>query len=303
MKKIIAAILALIVGSSFVFAGAGGGPRSFPLMPKDVNLLAVYGLSQRGDQLLNTGEYFPNADIDVNIGIVQYTRTFGVYGHLGAAFVALPYVDATGSVGGFSASNDGLGSIIVGGTIGLIGLPALSGKKFAEYNPGFQLGLVGKLFLPTGSYNSDNIINVGSNRLAGQIILPMTYVFGSSMIDPNLTTLEIQPSVTIYGDNDDPSGSASNSGQDELFTLEAHVTQSFTKSTWVSFGGIYNYGGETSTNSVWNDDRRESFGIGASVNFAATSSTAVKVSYGETVWRNDDGMDIKLFRILATYAF
>ena len=309
MKQAIAAILVSIISSSAAFAGAGDGPRSFPLMPKDVNLLMVYALSQSGNQLINPGQTIPDADIDANIGILQYTRTFSLFDHLSAAFVALPYAKVKGEVPldatrvPVSASDTGLGSVIIGGMIGLVGLPALSGQEFVKHNPGFQLGLVGKLFLPTGSYDSTKVISVGSNRLAGQLILPMTYVIGSSMIDPNLTTFEILPSVTIFNDNDDPSGGATKTGQDELFSLEAHITRSLNKDVWISFGGIYNYGGKTSTDGVWNNDKRESFSIGSSVNFVATSSTSVKVSYGGTVWRNDDGMDAKLLRVVATYAF
>lgn len=195
------------------------------------------------------------------------------------------------------------GGIILGGIIGLVGSPALSGKEFAEYDPGVQIGLVGKAFLPTGSYDSDRIISVGSNRLAGQFVLPITYSFASSMVDPTMTTFEILPSVTIFKDNTDPSGGADTTGQDPLYTLEAHITRNLTKTVWASFGGIYNYGGETSTDDVWNNDRRESLGLGASVNFAASSSISINVSYGETVWRNDDSMDGKLFRLITTYAF
>jgi len=306
---LIAAISVSILGSGIALAGSGDGARSFPLLPKDINLLTVYALLQNGDQLLDPGQTIPDADIDAYIGILQYTRTFSLYDHLAAAFAALPYahidgsVPLGGSVGTVSASDTGFGGIILGGVFGLIGSPALSGQEFAKHEPGFQLGLVGKAFLPTGSYDPDRVISVGSNRLAGQLVLPVTYSIGSSMIDPNLTTFEILPSVTVFEDNTNPSGGANTTGQDPLFTIESHVTRNLTKAAWASFGGIYNYGGETSTDGVWNKDRRESLGLGASVGFAVSSSISIKVSYGETVWRNDDGMDGKLFRFVTTYAF
>ncbi len=303
------AVVAVVAGSSFAYAGSGDGPRSFPLLPKDINLLTVYALGQNGDQLLDPGQRIPDADIDAYIGILQYTRTFEVKGHLGAAFVALPYADVEGTVpfdgsrGEMSASDNGFGGLILGGMIGIVGLPPLSGKDFAGHDPGFQLGVVGKTFLPTGSYDSDEIISVGSNRFAGQLVLPMTYAFGSSMADPKMTTFEVLPSVTIFSDNTDPSGDANTTGQKPLFALESHVTQNFSRTIWGSIGGLYTFGGETSTDDVWLDNRRESLGLGASLSFAATTSTSIKLSYGETVWRNDDGMDAKLLRVIATYVF
>ena len=306
---LIATIALSMFGSGIAFAGSGDGPRSFPMLPKDINLLTVYALMQNGDQLLDPGQRIPDADIDAYIGVLQYTRTFSLKGHLAATFAALPYANIKGSVpldksiGTVSASDTGVGGMVVGGMMGLVGLPALAGQEFAAHDPGFQLGLVGRAFLPTGSYDSDKTISVGSNRLAGQVVLPITYCIGSSMADPSLTTFEILPSVTIFADNTDPSGDADTTGQDPLFILESHVTRSLTKTVWAAFGGIYNYGGETSTDGVWNNDRRESLGLGASVNFAANSSTSIKISYGKTVWRNDDGLDGKLLRIVTTYAF
>ncbi len=309
-KQSLSAIVAIfITGSSIAFAGSGDGPRSFPLLPKDINLLTVYALGQNGDQLLDPGQRIPDADIDAYIGILQYTRTFDVKGHLGAAFVAVPYANVEGTVpfdgsrDDVSASDTGFGGLILGGVIGIVGSPALAGKDLVEYDPGFQLGVVGKTFLPTGSYDSDEIISVGSNRFAGQVVLPLTYSFGSSMADPTMTTFEVLPSVTVFSDNTDPSGDAETTGQDPLFILESHVTRNFNGTVWGSLGGIYNYGGETSTDGVWNNDRRESLGLGASISFTANSSTSIKVSYGETVWRNDDGMDGKLLRFIVTYAF
>ena len=303
------AVAIFITASSIAFAGSGDGPRSFPLLPKDINLLTVYALGQNGDQLLDPGQRIPDADIDAYIGILQYTRTFDVKGHLGAAFVAVPYANVEGTVpfdgsrDDVSASDTGFGGLILGGVLGIVGSPALAGKDFVEHDPGFQLGVVGKIFLPTGSYDSDEIISVGSNRFAGQVVLPLTYSFGSSMADPTMTTFEVLPSVTVFSDNTDPSGDADTTGQKPLFSLESHATRNFSRTIWVSVGGIYNYGGETSTDDAWNDDRRESLGLGASVSFAATSSTTIKLSYGETVWRNDDGMDAKLLRFTITYGF
>ncbi len=306
---LIAAFAASMLGSGISFAGSGDGPRSFPLLPKDLNLLTVYALSQNGDQLLDPGQRIPDADIDADIGIVQYTRTFSLNGDLGAAFAALPYAKIKGVVPlddpmtTVSASDTGFGGLIVGGVIGLVGSPAISGQEFVAHKPGFQLGLVGKAFLPTGSYDSDRVISVGSNRLAAQFVLPITYSIGSSMAAPNLTTFEILPSVTAFTDNTDPSGDVSRTGQKLLFTLEAHVTRNLSPTIWVSLGGIYNYGGETSTDDIWNNDRRESLGLGATASVAVNSSIAIKLSYGGTVWRNDDGLDGTLLRIITTYAF
>ena len=86
-----------IGGPIIAFAGPGDGPRSFPLLPKNLNLITVYALAQDGDQLLS-GQTIPDADFDIYVGIWQYTRTFRLYDHLGAVFVAVPYAHIDGDV-------------------------------------------------------------------------------------------------------------------------------------------------------------------------------------------------------------
>ena len=56
------AILFSMIGSGTSFAGSGDGPRSFPLLPKDINLLTVYAMGQNGNQLLDPGQTIPDAD-------------------------------------------------------------------------------------------------------------------------------------------------------------------------------------------------------------------------------------------------
>ena len=70
---LIAAISISMLGSGIALAGSGDGPRSFPLLPKDINLITAYALLQNGNQLLDPGQTIPDADIDAYVGILQYT--------------------------------------------------------------------------------------------------------------------------------------------------------------------------------------------------------------------------------------
>jgi hypothetical protein len=146
---LISSVLIALAGPNVGFAGSSDGPRSFPLLPKDVNLLTAYALSQSGNQLLDPGQTIPDAKTDASIGILQYSRSFSVNGNIAAAFVALPFANVKGGVplgGGsntVSNSDTAFGSLILGGVLGIVGSPALSGQGFARHKPGFQLGVVG----------------------------------------------------------------------------------------------------------------------------------------------------------------
>ncbi len=62
------------------------------------------------------------------------------------------------------------------------------------------------------------------------------------------------------------------------------------------------YGGETKTDGQSNDNKQRSFNMGATLNVQFSKSLGLKLSYGETVDRNDDGLDGEFVRLTLTYA-
>jgi len=132
--------------------------------------------------------------------------------------------------------------------------------------------------------------------------MPMAWYLGQSFLDPALTTIELLPSVHLFGDNDDPRG-AKTTSQDPLLRIEAHVTRNLHKAVWVSLDGQYVYGGETSADGRDNDDTQRAFELGGTVNVAFSRSASVKLSYGEVVSRNDQGPDGYMVRLIANVAF
>ena len=65
---------------------------------------------------------------------------------------------------------------------------------------------MGKLFFPTGEYDARRSINVGANRWALRLGAPIVYAIGERMGDPELVTVELMPTVTFFGANDEPFG-------------------------------------------------------------------------------------------------
>src|SRR4051812_45666098 len=94
--------------------------------------------------------------------------------------------------------------MFIGGTIGLVNAPALTPQGYVQYQPGFSASAVGRVFAPTGAYDSSRILNLGGNRWTFEAMLPMSFIMGSSLVDPTLTTFEVIPSVQIFGDNNKP---------------------------------------------------------------------------------------------------
>jgi len=296
---------ATLVGVSPALA-QGDGPRAYLVVPNGTNLLSAYGLWLRGNQTANFSSVIQGSDIDVNLLLVQATHAFALAGKQSAVFAMVPYGEVSGRIDSrltsVRGSSTGFGDPILGAIVGLIGPPPLTPQEFVAYQPGYALGALAKVTVPVGNYDDEKVLNVGGNRWALQLGTPMAWYFGQSFLDSALTTIELLPSVHIFGDNDDPSGAATTS-QDPLLRIEAHVTRNLHQAVWVSLDGQYVYGGETSKDGRSNDDTQRAFELGGTVNVAFSRNASVKLSYGEVVRRNDQGPDGYMVRLIANVAF
>jgi hypothetical protein len=279
------------------------GPRAFQIIPADTRVLSAYGMFLRGNQTADPGSVIQGGDIDVDLGVLQYTQAIGIAGKQSGLFAILPAGEVSGRLkppfDAIQGSSSGIGDLQLGGIVGLIGPPPLSPQEFATYKPGYTLGLLAIALLPTGQYDPDQLLNVGANRWALRIGTPMTWYLGDSYLDPGLTTFELQPSVTFFTDNNDPFGDARRVGQGVFYRLEAHATRNLNRAVWVSLDGVYLQGGETSTNGVDNRDAQRALELGGSLNVTFSPRVSLKLSYGEVVERNDDGPDGYMIRLIA----
>lgn len=282
------------------------GARAYQLAPDGIQTITVHGIATRGNQSATPGSVVRGADVDVNVAVVQYTRVFSVADRTAAAFAVLPMgrVDASLRIPGtdFSTSSSGLGDAQIGGVIGLIGSPSLSAQDYARFKPRASVGLLGKLYFPTGEYDAAKAVNLGTNRYMIQLGVPISYAIGDSFLDPSLTTFELLPTVLFFGDNDDPFG-AEKVKQDPLFGIEGHITHNFNRRFWASADLLYRQGGATTTDGADDNNRQRTLGLGATAGIVLSGSATLKLTYGESTYHNDDGVDGWLFRGVLIYVF
>ncbi len=309
MQRLMAAltpcVLALMVSSNAAYA-QGDGPRAYFPTPDGLTTVAGYGLFVSGNTVFGSGIINRNADLNMKIGVAQYTRSFSLGGRSAGAFAIVPFGDVTtefnGPFTGLRGDSSGLGDVILGGIVALKGVPGMTRREYAAFDPGLSIGALAKVTLPTGTYSNSKAVNLGANRWALQLGLPVNYYFGTSFLDPRLTVLEILPSVTFYSDNDSAFGGGTLS-QKPLFQVEAHLSHNLSQAMFVSLDGLWERGGETSNNGVPNNNQQSSFSLGASVGLNLSRTTSVKISYGEVVNRNSNGADGAMARIVLSKSF
>jgi hypothetical protein len=289
----------------------GDGPRAYQLVPAGSQILTFGYLGLDGNSSIDPGAIIRGSEIDVNVGILQYAKTFEFAGQQAGAFALVPFGEVDGTLnfnanpfipGSVSGNSNGLSDLQLGVTFGITGAPNLPLAEYVTYKPGFAAGVLARVYLPTGEYDADELFNLGTNRWAFQLGGLFSQTFGESFLDPRLTTIEVIPAVTIFGDNDDPFRGET-LAQDPLLTLEAHVTHNLSRAVWVSADLFAMSGGETETDGVSDDNSKYSLGLGATISVAVSKTSAIKATYGEIVDRNDAGMDGSAFRLLYTQFF
>lgn len=285
----------------------GDGPRAYQLLPEGTNMLSAMYLSLQGNSTADPGKVYHGMDVDVNVAVLQFTKTIDVAGQQAGLFLVAPAgkIDAAFHFGlaDRHAVSQGAGDAILGAVFGFYNSPSMPLAEYVTHRPGLAAGALVKLGLPTGTYDPDKLINLGSNRTWLQLGFPASYSLGASFVDPHLTTFEILPSVVVYGDNTDPFGPASVTGQAPLMMLEAHVTHNFNRAIWGSVDMLWEYGGETSTDGQWNGDTQRAFGMGLTGFLATGKTSGLKVSYGGTLSANAYGADGTMFRAIWMTAF
>ena len=213
--------------------------------------MILTGNYMSANQSTATSVVVVGSEITSYVAAPQYAFPLNIAGNSASITIVQPVGTVSGSVtqNGVTLENtsSGVGDFVVGGTLGLIGMPALPLQSYLEYKPGFSLSAVAVVMAPTGEYDRNEIFNLGTNRWAFRAAFPMSYTVGKSFADPELMTFELKPTITFFTTNDAPFG-AEQQDQDPYFELEGHITRNLNSALWVSFDANYQYGSETTTN-------------------------------------------------------
>ena len=289
-------------------ADIGDGPRAYLPPPIDTDVFSLYGMNVSGNSMIGSGRVTPHLNLDVDLVVAQYTRTMEIRDRYISFTAVQPAGRLTSSlslpnvaIAGAEASSEGLGDTQLLLTAGLYNLPPLTKETYRDYKPSFAVGGLARVTLPTGEYDQQQSANLGANRYSLQLGAPITLGFGESFLDPRLTTIDFLPSITLFGNNDDPS-TGDTLRQEPLFKLETHVTHNLSSGFWLSLDSVYTFGGETETDGTAQNDAQRSFGLGGSLGLQFSKSLGLKASYGKIVDHNENGLDGEFIRLTLTYA-
>ena len=251
-------------------------PRAYSASPIDTNFLL--GSYQRitGDVVFDADLPISNVKAAINTGILAYNRTFDLFGHTGSAAIVLPYFQGnlSGNVGGAGTqiTREGFGDLAFRFTENLIGSPALTPTEFARREPTTTLGVSIAVVAPTGEYNSQQLINIGSNRWAFRPEIGGSQPIGKWFVEGSA-------GMWIFTDNTDFFGGHVR-GQDPIGTFQAHVGYNFAPNFWLSADATYYMGGTTSLDGVAGNNFQSATRAGFTLSVPLGDGFSAKASFG-----------------------
>ncbi|MFO1153686.1 MAG: transporter [Rhodospirillales bacterium] len=286
----------IILGVAWAAAAAPAGaqdlePRAFANTPVGLNFLI--GGYAYADGTVGTDAAVPLEDTEVQVdtAALAYVRTLDLWGRSGKVDVILPYGWAFGStkfagqekrrdVSGLADPRFRVSTLLLGG-------PALSLEEFRDFKPDWIVGVSFEVTVPLGEYDSDKLLNIGTNRWSFKPELGI-----SKTIEP--FTLELTTGVRFYTENDDFFGGKT-LALSPLYSVQMHAIYSFTPGLWLGLDGVY-YTGAQPTISGRRGESEENARIGLTCTLPVNAHNAVKV-YGSTGLYSKTGTDFDMIGI------
>jgi hypothetical protein len=221
-------------------------PRTYTNTPVGMNFLLLGYAYTTGDVAFDTSAPIEDGHITVHSALLGYARSLDVWGRAGKIDVVLPYawLSGTAKVAGQPQSREvsGLADPQVRGSVLLYGAPALTLEEFESYDQDLILGASFTVTAPLGQYDSDKLVNIGTNRWSFKPEIGLSKTWGP-------VTLELAPSVTFYTDNDDFFGHKKLE-RDPVYAVQGHVIYHTRRGFWAALDATYYAGGATTINGV-----------------------------------------------------
>jgi hypothetical protein len=238
-------------------------PHTYDNTPVGTNQIEVAYAYAHANAAIDTSLIVAGAKFNLNQGAITYTRYFGLVRHLLWVDASIPLAGLNGSVSGTNihGSVTGTGDSSYAVAALLRGGPALSVPQFADYKPTTTVGVSLTITAPTGKYNSNKILNLGSDRWSFKPEIALSHPFGPHQKWEG----EVYANSYFFTDNTSYHGREI-LRQHALPGIEGHISYSFFDSLWASLDARYSFHGTTFLNGVNQNNSQQNFGLGSALN-------------------------------------
>ena len=235
-------------------------PRNYQNTPVGVNLIEFSYAYAHANASLDPSLVIGGAKLDLNQGAITYYRYFGLFGHTAWFSPSLPLAGLNGSVpsANLTGSVAGAGDSSYQFAVLLKGGPALRVADFANYTQTTGLAVSLTASAPTGLYDANRILNLGSDRWSFKPEFALTHPFGPQQN----WVVDAYANCYFYTDNTSYRGTQI-LRQRPLPGLEAHLSRSLGQNVVASLDTRYSFRGNTFIDGVDQDSSQKNFVIGS----------------------------------------
>jgi Putative MetA-pathway of phenol degradation len=248
---------------------------------------------------IDTSLVVAGARFNLNQGTITYTRYFGFLHRTAWVEASVPLAGLSGSISGtnIQGSITGAGDSSYAVTALLKGGPALGADQFADYKPTTTVGLSVNISAPTGQYNSNKLLNLGSDRWSFNPEIAVSHPFGSEQ----KWQWDVYARAYFFTDNTLYNGREI-LRQQPLPGLEGHVSYFFVHSAWASIDTLYSFRGATVIDGVYQNNAQKNFTLGSEVNVSLNPRSSLVFQFAKALV-HQNGPALTGFAVKYTYSW
>lgn len=294
------------------------GARTYWALPKNTNILSAIKIDATANASVNNLTFInPSTHVNSSLYMLTYTRSQPILNRTFYSTVILPAGDITANLnldptgpGAVSSTlyQHGIGDLLWINTINIIGAKGLMLKDYLRHESPTLVYFQTAVTFPTGKYDEDNPINLGSNQYKFKLGTPIVRRIGP-WVDGRKFTLEVFPSFTFLTKNKNFQGQELN--QSALFVLETHLTRDITKKAFLSLDYSYMNGGSIDFTSQQTGDvvatqgGQNAHAIGATVKYEINNQLHLMLSHLESFnsGSNNVSLEGNLTKITLAFSF
>jgi hypothetical protein len=279
-----APFLAVVVVAAYCFPSTARAqftdPRTYTAGPVGLNDLEFDYTHAHANASIDTSLVVGSTNLELDKATLSYTHNFGVFGHFAWITASVPFASLRGSVASsdISGSSSGTGDSSIEFAGLLMGGPALSAKQFATHKPTPSLGVSVTVTIPTGEYDADELLNLGSHRWSFKPEIGLSYPLGAEQ----KWVVDAYINAHFFTDNTAYRG-VEVLHQEPLPGLEAHVSYNFTPSFWASLDTRYAFRGETVVDGVEQQNAQKSFVMGGEAHWSPNSHNSLNLVFAKAL--------------------
>jgi len=248
-------------------------PRQYSNIPTGMNFLVAGYARSQGSVLFDPSVELENASVDTDGPVLGYARSIGIAGKSAKIDAGLARVCLSGSADfqGERASRNvcGLSDVRARLSVNFLGAPAYRLDEFGQYQQNLVVGASLAIVAPTGQYDADRLVNIGTNRWATKLEIGMSKVVRRWLV-------ELALAGTFYQDNDEFFGGVVRT-QDPITALQTHFVRTFPNNVWFAFDATFYEGGQTVTDGMPNPNQQSNTRLGLTLSLPVNRRQSVKL--------------------------